>query len=178
MNVATVVSHFGGLALLWLPLAAAAQGLVRGPELPLARAQADPPEVQVVRLPSGQVMKQLPGAPDLAARPTPVAAQLGAAASVQQVGNVQLRVMNLPGAAPAAAAAVVAPPANLTVRQVGKAQVLEMQGQPTPGLMAAAPAGALAPLPAGVAVVELAAGQLPPSPPALNTLYRRKPAGS
>lgn len=158
---------------LCISLGASAQGPVRGPELIAPRVKADPPDVQAVRLPSGQLMKRLPGDTAAMVPPASATATTGgpvAGLSVQQLGNVQVRVLNSPGTTAAAPAAVAARTAELSSRQVGQAQVLEVRGERTPALPGTAASAAL---PAGVLIVDLAPGQALPWPPAANTLYRR-----
>lgn len=159
------------LVLLLMPLACAADGVLRG-TLPGGRANADPPEMQVTTLPSGALMKRMPGQripSDPAAAPSAREARLGAGVSVQQSGAAQLQVMA--GSTPPA---VAARPAGLTVRQLGGAQLLEVPGQRSP-VLAVDGVAAAAPLPAGVRVVELAADEPLPLNPQPNTLYRRRP---
>lgn len=174
MNASFPLRGLSGLVVLCVPLGVAAQGLLRGAEPAVARVKADPPEVQVARLPSGQLLKRLPGDSLAVNAATSVPAAPLTGLAVQQVGNAQVRVLNGPGSTAAAPAGVAARAAELSLRQVGQAQVLEVRGERSPALPAAAASAAL---PAGVAIVDLAPGQALPWPPAPNTLYRRATPG-
>lgn len=171
MDARSTARRVAGIAMLCLPLLAPAQGLLRGDEPARPRPRADPPETQSVKLPSGQLVKRLPGDGLSAAAAASAPTKADAAWTVQQAGNAQLRVITPPGGTPAATASRGP---DLSVRQVGQARVLEIRGEGTPGLPTAAGGAAL---PAGVAVVDLPAGQAPPSPPAPNTIYRRAAGG-
>lgn len=148
--------------LLLVPMACAADGLLRG-ALPAARPSTDPAGVQVTALPSGALLKRMPGQALPGDAAAARAAPLPAGVSVQQSGSALMQV--LPGQASESAPA--RPPGS-TVRQAGGALLLEMPGprQAAERLAAQAP-------PTGVRVVDLSATEPLPVNPQPDTLYRR-----
>lgn len=168
MNALRLAGTSGALALLLVSAAWASDGVLRG-SLPVAAPQSvDPPGLLITRLPSGALLKQMPGQP-IPAEPagTPTARVVGLArgVSVQQVGAAQMQVL---GNSPVVLQ--TSPPGEVSVRQIGNASLRETAG------VRSSPAATLkvaAPLPPGVRVVDLPAGQPLPANPAPNTLYRQ-----
>lgn len=172
MKVLCQVACSGLLPLMLLPAAWAADGVLRG-SLPVAAPQSvDPPGLQITRLPSGSLLKRMPGqqlvgesivAPAVASAVG--VAGLARGESVQQIGAAQ---MKLPSSPPVASEA--APQFEFSTRQIGNARLREL-----PAMRAAPPAAlkASTALPAGVQIVDLPAGQPVPAHPAPGTLYRR-----
>lgn len=166
MNVLPHAARRCAVALLLVPLACGADGVLRG-ELPTARASADAPGVQVTALPSGAWMKRLPGQTLPGDAAGARASPLPAGVSVQQAGGGQMLVL---GGQPGAAAS--ARPPGLTARQSGGVMLLEMPGQrQATERSSAAPATPV--LPAGGRIVDLAPNEALPVNPQPNTLYRR-----
>lgn len=162
-----LAAHRAAVLLLLAPLACGADGLLRG-AMPVGRPSLDPPGVQVIPLPSGALVKRMPGQAwpgDAAATPAARAAPVPAGVSVQQSGSAQMQVL-----AGGPAVVPTARPAGLAVRQAGGALLLEVAGQRSP-----APAAAVAVLPAGVRVVDLSPSEPLPVNPQPHTLYRRQP---
>lgn len=165
MNRLPLAARRCAAVVLLAPLACSADGLLRG-SLPAARESADPAGVQITALPSGALMKRMPGqggpGDAASARETP----LPPGVSVQTSGAALMRVM-----AGQPAESVGARPSGLTSRQAGGAMLLEMPGQRLATERAAAPPAAA--LPAGVRIVVLSATEPLPANPQPHTLYRR-----
>lgn len=170
MNVVRLAAWHVAAAGLLLPLACAADGLLRGSLPGPTVVTADPLGMQVIPLPSGALLRRLPGQVlpgDPGAAPPASGARLAAGVTVEQSGAAQLRVRGAP-ASPTPAPQV----AGLTVRQVGAAQLRELPAARS--LAQVAPAD-VPPALAGLVVVDLAPGQPLPAQPAPATLYRRLP---
>lgn len=170
MNALIFAARHGAVLMLLVPLACAAAGLLRG-ALPSGRPSVDPPGVQVIQLPTGALLKRMPGQAgpgDSAAAPAGRAAPLPAGVTLQQSGAAQMQVLAGTAAVPASAR-----PGGLTARPSGGALLLEMPGQRSLGAPAAGPAAPMA-LPGGVRIVDLAANEPLPLNPQPNTLYRRQ----
>lgn len=163
MNALALGARRVAVVLLLTPLLCAADGLLRG-ELPAARPSTEASGVQVTVLPSGALMKRLPGQPLPGDATLARAAPLPAGVSVQQAGAAQMLVL-----ANASPAGTTARPPGATVRQSGASLLLE-----TPAQRAVAErAAAVAALPAGVRIVDLSPSEPLPLNPEPNTLYRR-----
>lgn len=170
MNVFRLAGGAGLLSLLLVPAAWGSDGVLRGSVPGAAPQSVDLPGVQVMRLPSGSLLKRLPGqqmAGEPAAASTVGVVALARGVSVQQLGAAQLQVLGNPPMAP-----VTAPPADMSVRQIGPARLRELAGARSAAL---AVVTATAVRPVGARVVDLPAGAPVPAWPAPDTLYRRLP---
>lgn len=159
-----------------LPGLCAAQVVLPSPDARAPRALPDPPGVQLVRMPDGSVLKRWPGdegGPGLATASSArlASAPLPPGPKVVRNGNVLvLAARQEPGAG---LAAVSSP---LWARQVGESRVLELPGQPAPGVERATTGPGVPAVPAvpqGLRIVELPATAALPAFPEPHTLYRR-----